>query len=108
MLVVVAGVTLGVKFIINIGQMEFFPSEVDKILKEKNRKGYLSIGNLNPHIHPKDLVMTLHSKLFSSRVSEEDTGNKKDSRKDRDKSKTSDKITTEIELNPRAKAVFQE
>ncbi len=32
-MLVVTGVTLGVKFIINIGQAEFFPTEIDKILK---------------------------------------------------------------------------
>jgi hypothetical protein len=42
-----------------------FPSEVDKILKEKNNKGFLSISNLNPHIHPKDLLMSLHSRFFA-------------------------------------------
>lgn len=52
-IIVVTGVTIGVKLIINIGDSELFPTEIDKILKEKNNKGYLSIGNLNPHIHPK-------------------------------------------------------
>lgn len=52
-LIIVAGVTIGVKLIINIGQTEFFPTEVDKILKEKHKKGFLSLGNLNPHLNPK-------------------------------------------------------
>lgn len=53
--------------IINMGQVEMFPTEVDRILKEKSKKGMLSIGNLNPHFHPKELLMTFHSKIFTSR-----------------------------------------
>jgi phospholipid-translocating ATPase len=63
-LLIVTGVTIAVKLIINISEFEIFPSEVDKILKEKSKKGFLSISNLNPHIHPKDLLMSLHSRFF--------------------------------------------
>jgi len=75
-LLIVAGVTLGVKLIINIGQIELFPTEVDKILKEKSKKGYLSLGNLNPHINPKELLAHFHTRFFSSDGSDEDMSSK--------------------------------